>query len=285
MGKWKMVVIVIIALMVLSLAKDLVIKTAVEKGVEVVTGLRLTTSGLSVGILRSAVSIKNLKLYNPKGFSDPTMIDMPEIYVRYDLPAIIGGTTHLNEVRIDLAELVVVKNSEGKLNLDSLKAISEQKKGERPSDKRGEPMKLRIDVLKLKLGKAVYKDYSSGGAPSVKEFNLGLNETFTNIDNPNTLVSLIVVKVLLNTSIGSLANFDVGSLSSSVSGSLASAKQAVAKAQADMAKAVDDAKSVAEGAKASFATAGAAAKDATESAKKTAESLGGLFKGFGSSKE
>lgn len=286
MKKIAIVVAVVIAVLVaVSVTKDLVIKTAVEKGAEMVTGLRLTTSGFSIGILRSVVSIKNLRLYNPKGFSDPVMVDMPEIYVDYNLPAIMGGAVHLREARIHLAELMVVKNADGRLNLDSLKALSAQKQKKPAQDAGGKPMKMRIDLLKLKIGRAVYKDYSKGGAPSVKEFNVNIDETFTNIDNPNTLVSLIVVRALTNTNIGSLANFDVRSLSSSVSSSLASAKQAVAAAQATMATAVTQTKAAVEGTKTSLATAGATAQSATETAKKTAESLGGLFKGMGSSTE
>jgi len=286
MKKPIMIAVVVVAMFVaISVIKDVAIKTAVEKGAEMVTGLRLTMSGFNAGILRSVVSIKGLKLYNPKGFTDPVMVNMPEIYVDYDLPAILGKTIHLKEARINLAEFVVVKNRDGRLNLDSLKAVTAQKQGKPVQDKSGKPMKMKIDLLKLKIGKAIYKDYSAGGAPSVKEFNLGIDETFENIDNPNTLVSLIVVKALTGTMIGSLANFDVGSLSNSVSGSLASATQAVAAAQTTVTKALAQTKTATESAKAAVATATTAAKGATDTAKKTAESLSGVFKAFGGSKE
>jgi pyridoxal/pyridoxine/pyridoxamine kinase len=268
-----------------SVVKDVAIKAAIETGAEMVTGLKLTMSGFSAGIVRSVVDIRGLKLHNPKDFPDPVMVDMPEIYVDYDLPAIFGGTIHLKEVRINLAEFTVVKNRSRRLNLDSLKAIAAQKQGAQAEDKAGRPMKMRIDLLKLKIGKAVYKDYSAGGAPSVKEFNVGIDETFTNIDNPNTLVSLIVVKALMNTSIGNLAHFDVGSLSRSVSSSLESAAKAVAAAHETVTKTIADTKAAAESAKATVDAASATAKGAADTAKKTAESLGGLFKGLGSSKE
>ncbi len=278
MKKLITVAIVVIAVMVAaSVVKDVAIKTAVEKGAEMVTGLRLTMSGFSAGILRSIVNIRGLKLYNPKGFTDPVMVNMPEIYVAYDLPAILGGTIHLKEVRINLAEFVVIKNKNGSLNLDSLKALTAQKQGKPVEDKSGKPMKMKIDLLKLKIGKAVYKDYS-GQTPSIKEFNINIDDTYTNIDNPNTLVSLIVVKALGGTAIANLANFDVRSLSKSVSGSLASAQKTVAAARATVTTAM-------AGATATLAGGGTGAKGVTDAAKKTAESLGGMLKGFGSSKE
>ena len=278
MKKLVTVAVAVIALLVaVSVVKDVAIKVAVEKGAEMVTGLRLSMVGFNAGILRSIVSIRSLKLYNPKGFTDPVMVDMPEIYVAYDLPAIFGGMVHLKEARINLAEFIVVKNKDGRLNLDSLKAVTAQKQGKPAQDKSGKPMKMKIDILKLKIGKAVYKDYSGGGAPSVKEFNVNIDDTYTDIENPNTLVSLIVVKALTGTAIASMANFDVGSLSSSVSGSLASARKTVVDAQAAVTTAMEKGNVT--------ATAGATAQSATEAAKKAAESLGGMLKGFGSSKE
>ncbi|MFH1790840.1 MAG: hypothetical protein ABH885_02515, partial [Candidatus Omnitrophota bacterium] len=54
-----------------------------------------------------------------------------------------------------------------------------------------------IDRLRLKIGKVSYKDYSARqGTPRVMEYNINLDEEYTNITNPYTLVSLIVVKAL-----------------------------------------------------------------------------------------
>jgi hypothetical protein len=133
---------------------------------------------------------------------------------------------------------------------------------------------MRIDVLNLKIGKAVYKDYSSGGAPSVTEYNINIDKTFRNVDNPNTLVSLLVVEALTKTPIAGLANFDVGSLSRSVSASLESATKAVAVARETVNKTLESTKVAAD-----------TAKTATDTAKKTVEGVGGLLKGLGSSRE
>lgn len=96
MNKWVKILIIILAvLFVLSIAKDMIIKIAVEKGVELVTGLPLKMSSLKVGIVNTMVGIKGLALSNPKSFKDRTMMDAPEIYVHYDLPAVIRGKIHV----------------------------------------------------------------------------------------------------------------------------------------------------------------------------------------------
>jgi hypothetical protein len=221
-----LVVLVVLAVIIagLSFGKDMIAKIAVERGVEMVTGLQLRMSGLNVGILKTLVNIDGLKLYNPKGFEDRVMLDMPNIYVDYDLPAALKGDVHLYDMKLNLKEFVVVKNKDGKLNLDSLKVVEAQKEGKRPQEKdKGKAPDMRIDKLELKIGKVIYKDYSAGAKPSIREFNVNINEKYTNIRDPYSLVSLIVVKALMNTAIASLTNFDLGGLSNTISDTLSHA--------------------------------------------------------------
>ena len=223
---WTIILAVVGVIIVVLLAKDLIIKTSVEKGVELVTGLKLNIGSLKVGILKPFIDIKNLTLLNPADFPDRTMVEMPEIYVNYDLPAIIGGKIHLPEVRLALKEFVVVKNAKGGLNLDAFKTVQAQKEGKSPSSgASGKAPQIKIDALQLNIGKVIYKDYSKGGAPDVKEFNVNLNERYTNVDNPQALVNLIVVKALMNTSISALTNFNLKGLQSNIGGVVAGAEK------------------------------------------------------------
>ncbi len=275
------IVAVVAVVFIAAFVKDIIIKTSVEKGIELVTGLKLNIGGFSVGILKPIVDIKNLKLLNPPEFPDRTMVDMPEIYVKYDLPAIIGGKIHLPEVRLALKEFVVVKNANGKLNLDALRTVRAEKEGRATFQKApGKAPEIKIDVLKLSIGKAVYKDYSKGGAPDVKEFNINLNESYTNVDNPYALVSLIVVKALTNTSIANLTNFDLKGLQDTIGDTLASAQKiastAVTTAQTTIATTQEKVKEVA-------GTATETAKKAEDTIKQTADVVKDIFKNpFGS---
>lgn len=213
---------VVLALFILSGVKDFAIKVAVENGVEMVTGLQLKMQSFRAGLLNTIVDIRGLKLFNPKSYEDRVMVDMPEIYVDYDLPAILGGTVHLKQMRVDLREFVVVKNRNGELNLNALNVVKKQQGGGEPAQKgKAAAMpKIQIDELRLKIGKAIYKDYSAGGAPKVKEFNVNLDERYTNIRDPYSLVSLIVVKAMANTSISSMSNFDLKGLQGTITDTL-----------------------------------------------------------------
>ncbi|MFH1878356.1 MAG: hypothetical protein ABH883_06075 [Candidatus Omnitrophota bacterium] len=133
---------VLIFLFVVSVFKDSLIKFSVEKAVRGVTGLRISIGGLRVGILKTVIGIKELRVYNPGGFKDRIMLDMPEIYVNYDLPAILKGDIHLTEMRISLKEFIVEKNAKGELNLDSLKMTE----GDGGGETAGQKEKKRIQA-------------------------------------------------------------------------------------------------------------------------------------------
>ncbi len=206
-------VFVIVMIGVIFIFRDQVIKFTVSAGVRKITGLRLDIEDLNVGIPETIIDIKGMKLYNPKGYEDKLMVDIPEIYFDYDLIAILKNDIHFNEVRIDLREMVVVKKKDGEMNLDSLKVVksveTEDKtvKGEDTKEKK--KTNFRIDHLKLKIGRVIYKDYSVGSKPSIKEYNLNIDDSYDNITDPQALARLILVRALINTNI---ANFKIKNL-------------------------------------------------------------------------
>ena len=214
--------IVLVLLIALFFGKNVVIKTSVTAGVRTMTGLKLSIRGMDFGIFKTLIGINELQLYNPSGFVDELMFDVPEIYVDYDLGAFMKGRTHLEEVRLHLKEFIVVKNEAGELNLDSLKVVKEEEKevideGKKEKTKTRE---LQIDVLELRIDKVVYKDYSKGTPPKVKEYNVNIDDRFENITDPKTFGRLIIVKALKNTTIASLTNFDLGKLQRGISGTV-----------------------------------------------------------------
>lgn len=281
MKKILTILIVVVAVVaVIGFTKNLIIEKAIEKWAATVTGLKLDIGSINVGIIKTIVHIKSLKLENPSGFSDRTMIDMPEIYIHYDLPAIIGGKIHLPELRLAIKEFVVVKNKNGELNLNSLRTVMANREGKTPSQvSPGKAPEIKIDLLKLSIGKAIYKDYSRGGTPYIREFNINLNESYTNVDDPYELANIIVVKALTGTSIANLANFDLNSLQGTVGDTLASA-QKLAGSVTDARQAIAATQETATN---TVKTAAETAKQAQGTVKQAAETVKDIFKSsFGS---
>jgi uncharacterized protein involved in outer membrane biogenesis len=228
-------IIFLIGIVVLILGKNFFIKVAVETGTRAVTGLKLDIGSLKVGMFDTKIDIKDIKLYNPKGFKDPVMVHFPEIYVDYSVLPLLKGKVHVSEIRFHMKEFLVVKNENGEVNLDTLKAIAENKSSseEKPkeSKKKSKQPDIQIDKMNLKVEKVVLKDYTGKKSePDIKDFNINLDEEYLDIDNPNKLISIIVVKTLAKTSIAALVNIDLGGLQDLASGALGSTKNLATKA-------------------------------------------------------
>ena len=226
-GVRKIFIIIVIILVVFVLGRNIIIKSLIEIGAKVATGLSLDIGKFNLGLGNSLIHMEDIRLHNPQYFSDPFMVDIPEIFVDYNLANMLVGKIYLSEVRFHLKELVVVKNKHGKLNIDSLKAVRSAKKA-KERKAAGEPAKkekrgMYIGKLSLKADKVIFKDYSQGGEPSIREFNINLSEELENITNANLLVSTILWKVLSRTTIATLANVDLSALESVVSQTLKSA--------------------------------------------------------------
>lgn len=201
------IVFIIIFFIVAGLlfTKNILANLLVSSAVKAISGLELNIKSLEVGVLKPAIHIKELKLFNPPEYPDRLMMDMPEVYLKYDLGSIIKGRIYLKHLILDLKEFVVVKNSQGQVNLNSLLAL--QPKG----NANAKLPELKIDILDLKIGKVIYKDYFKGKLDT-KEFKININERFKDITNPYAFSSIIVSKALMHTTISSLAGIDLGRL-------------------------------------------------------------------------
>ena len=266
------VAVVLVTLAVAAAGKNIVAKTAVVGGVKAMTGLDLKIGSMSVGLINTAVRIRRLMLENPAGFTDRVMIDLPEIYVNYDLGAFLGQKVHLREVRLNLNEFLVVRNPQGEVNVEALKVVQESKGGPAHAQKKAEAAKapaIQIDVLQLKIGKVVFKDYTGGGAPKVQEFPLNLDERYTHITNPQMFAGLVVSRALMNTTVGRLTGVNLTALQSQVNTQL---KEAMRGALETAAGLTDGVKIGAQGAahvgKDALDTAGDTVKQTADAIKK-----------------
>jgi len=253
----------------------MIIKTSVSAGVKAMTGLKLSIRSMNVGVFKSLIGINELKLYNPSGFVDELMIDLPEIYVNYDLGAFMKGKAHFEEVRLNLKEFIVVKNADGQLNLDSLKVVEaaeEEEVIEKGKKEKTKMPDLQIDLLDLKIGTVIYKDYSKGTPPKERVFNVNIDERYENITDPQSFVRLIVLKALKNTTIASLTNFDLGKLQEGISGTVKKTAEMAQEAKGRAIEAGKDAgEKVKETAEETVDKAAEAGKEAGEKVKETAK--------------
>jgi uncharacterized protein involved in outer membrane biogenesis len=209
----KVLLIVVACLFVLSLLKNAIAQGAMAGAISHAAHVPVKIGSVNVSLLSSSIRIKNFRLYNPKGFPEKLMVDVPMIFVDFELPELFKGRARFKEVTLDLKEMVVIKNKDGKLNVDAVKPTEQEKKEAkdkaRPEAGKKAP-KLLIDSLKISIGRVVYKDYSSGGAPTVQTFDINIRgREFKNIDNPTMIVSLVMFEALTRTTLSRLVSLDV----------------------------------------------------------------------------
>ena len=284
--RYLILIIILCVFLVLIIGKNMVIKHVLAGGVKTLTGLKMHIDKTDVGVFSTKIALEGLTLYNPKDFPDKVMIEMPELYVDYDLGAMFKKNVHLSELRINLKEFVVVRNKDGSLNLDSLKVVKETKQESAQPDKKVKKAKpdgsFQIDVMSLKIDKVIFKDYSVGDKPKITEYPVNINEKFTNINDPKKVANVIIVKAVMASAIGRLTNFDVNALATSASDTLKGATKIVGSTAG---AAVDTGKKAAKTATETTKQVGGKAVDAASgTVNKTTDVIGKVLP-FGGKKE
>jgi len=204
----KILVIIAVIFAGVIFLKNQIIKNVMTSVVSSVVGAPLKIKEFSLGLLSQKVSIKGLKLLNPQGFPEGTLIDIEEITVAYDLPALMKKQLHLPLIVVDLNEMVLIKNKQGQLNVDALKVSTskdykeKQTEVKKKKEEKSEMMPLHIELLKLNIGKVVYKDFSAGDQPVVKVYDVGFKDKeFKDIRSIEEFATTIMVTAMGSTAV------------------------------------------------------------------------------------
>ena len=191
--KWlfRLVLLLVVLLAVLVLSKDAIVKAAVERQVRAQTGMDVKIGRFRVGIFSPVVAIEDLRLYNTPEFGGTAFVNIPELHVKYDRVSLVRRKLHITLLRLDLAELNIVKNEAGKTNLVSM---MDQARRQRPPS-RNRPPDIEfagIDVLNLSLGRLRLldlKDRQKSG-----ELYIGLrDQVFRNLKSESDVLGVLFV--------------------------------------------------------------------------------------------
>ena len=178
--------IIAISLAGVTIFKNLIIKSAVTTVASRITGAPVHMDGFSLNILSSTIRISGFKMYNPSGFPKGILVSCPKIKIIYDHTTLFKQKRHFLLVEIELKEIGLTKNKEGKLNVDSLKIVQESKSSP--------PTPMQIDLLTLSIGKIVYKDYAIGAEPSVRVYDVNRHKSYKSIPTAEQLALLVLAE-------------------------------------------------------------------------------------------
>lgn len=107
---------------VLALARNTIILHLSDLALRQTTGLSLDATFLNVNFVRSRIAARDVTIYNPKNaFHERVAIKLPSLEFDVDWVDLIRGKAHFSRVLAEIQQLNLIKNEEGKTNLDELR--------------------------------------------------------------------------------------------------------------------------------------------------------------------
>jgi len=174
------VALVVVAVVVLLLSYNSILRVAMENQIRVQTGMDAEIGSLKIALISPTVEIQNFKLYNSRDFGGTPFLNIPEIHVEYDRAALARREIHVTLLRFNLGELDIVKNQAGQTNifLPSFKSPVQKSGGG------GNPLAdfkrqsgfdfTGIDMLNVSIGKVKYIDLQD--QRNNREQTIGIDE-------------------------------------------------------------------------------------------------------------
>lgn len=227
--KFISLLLIIFIISAVILAKDFIVKAILEKTIEAISGLKISTRFIDVGIFNTSIMVKGMVILNPPSCPDRVMAEINQLYVNYDITSGLRSQIHIRNMIFDVGLVNVVKNQKGENNLNSLKIVNALEDIDKRKKANNTMPRIIIDKLRLKGNKVIYKDYTKAPYPAITEFAIPVDEEYKNISNPYELVSLIVSRSLVKTSPYNIIGFDITPLQNQFNDAVKSGVEAIKK--------------------------------------------------------
>lgn len=131
----------------------------------------------SIRLTPTSLGIENLQVPNPLGFRGGALARVARATVRFDCSKMVGWRLRLEEVSVELAELTLVKNEKGHMNIDAFKWV---------------PLPgVFIDKLDVKIGKIILVDHSAAGDGQATEIQLDFHERYERVTGLSHLIGRV----------------------------------------------------------------------------------------------
>jgi uncharacterized protein involved in outer membrane biogenesis len=156
--------LVIIAAVIVLLTYNSILRNVIQGEVRAQTGMDTQIGNFKLALLAPTVRLQNVELANTPDFGGAPFLNISEIYIDYDRAALAEKEIHIKLMRINLAELDIVKNQKGETNVYAFIKL--------PRNKSGAPVKFDfqkqtgydfqgIDALNVSIGKVKFIDLAN----------------------------------------------------------------------------------------------------------------------------
>ncbi len=187
--KIKILLILLLALLIggfgLFFLRQKITKFAVEVFLSKSLGTKVSMDKFQLNMALGHLNIEGLKIGNPPGFSDNILLDVPKVMVRFDRVLFATGRVYASYADIHLKNLLLEKDKQGRMNVDSLKI----------SHSTTPAPVFRINLLDLQINQVIEKDFRYA-KPLVKGHDLNIRKSYRNITGVNQLILLMLADPL-----------------------------------------------------------------------------------------
>lgn len=152
--KWLFILVLIVAALVAGLlfSKDAIAKAAVAQQIRTQTGMDVKIGKFSLSVMSPLATIENLTLYNPADFGGTPFLNIRELHIQFDREALAHRELKLKLIKLNIAELFVVRNDLGQTNIVNLAATPKPTKTSEMVEFKG------IEIANFSIAKATYLD-------------------------------------------------------------------------------------------------------------------------------
>ena len=185
--------------------------TALAFGVRQITVFPTSVHKTDFNLGGSTFGIYGLEIRNPHGFPKGKFVSIPEIYVDFNLPNfLISRRLHIQELRLNVEEVTIVKNKAGQSNISRLTSVREGKaevsKEKKKLEKVKSPKELKffVDTLVLTIRRVRFQDQTN---PFIGEKTIDLHieqEVVHGLSSPADIVRLVVLRIIYKAALGNL---------------------------------------------------------------------------------
>ncbi len=178
--KWglRLVILLVVLLIAAALLFDTVVTSLAESRIREATGLDVKIGKLEIGLIHPILTLENFKVYNTAEFGGALLIDLPELHLEYDRDDWNAGRVHLKLVRLNLAELHLVKSQAGRTNFMEL--FTKLEATELRKARQTKVVFAGVDTLNLTLGKVIRTDLGQSSPPLEYDFRVK-NQIYTDL--------------------------------------------------------------------------------------------------------
>ncbi|MCK5160251.1 MAG: hypothetical protein KAQ99_01630 [Candidatus Aureabacteria bacterium] len=231
---FKRLFILVIIVFIFSITKDLLIKAAIEKGFQSAADTTITIGSLNLNILQSTLTLRNIDIDNPPGFSKVPMLEVSSVRATYVLKGLLDRNIHLKTLKLDIKALNIEQNPDKKMNIVILTKNHEPQKNQPDKKQNPQAVSLKnkkisflIDEFILSLDEASYSGPYAAGSKIIAKIQLQ-NKRFTNIKSEKELIDIIMNNSGI-AQIRDLFSDEPGSLRKNIEDTIKSIKEAFKK--------------------------------------------------------